>query len=283
MLVGRGSSDSDCSRAATRSAVPGPTPSATIAPSASAQVPARLEVSFHVRSTDLSRPFDGRRPPDAAAMARIRDIVLRRLQAAGFVDPVVTLGGPRYGDRRPAARHGLEAGPDPPRAAWRADHRAACRRTRTARTSTTAGPTGVSEGQPLPADPNLEPLFTGAAITAADPTSDQGGSPAVEFTLDAAASKLFADYTTNHVGELLRDRPRRDRHLDHRRSASRSPAAPGSSPWPLARTPRPGPASSPRSCASVRCPTSSIGRGTGHRRRRRPDRRSRQAVRLARR
>ncbi len=166
-----------------------------VAPSASAGVPARLQVSFHVRST-------GSAYPDAAAMATIRDIVLRRLQSAGFADPVVTL------EDRNTVVVDLPLGTD-----WRQVRTLLEQRgeltvvplpSDTYGTSTTTvGPTGVTEGQPLPADPSLKPLFTGAAISAANPTSDESGSPAVEFTLDAAASKLFADYTAKHVGEFF--------------------------------------------------------------------------------
>jgi preprotein translocase subunit SecD len=189
-----------------RQAVGGPqsTPGPTVVPSASAQVAARLAVSFHARSTE-------RGTTDAASMDLVRGIVLRRLAAAGFVDPVVTfedrntvvvdvpfrsddpvlqVGHPNVDARRirsiveqrgeltfvplPADRYGTVA---------------------------TGGPSGVIEGQPLPGDAGLKPLFTGSAIVAASPTTDQNAVPAVRFELDPAATKLFADYTRDHIGE----------------------------------------------------------------------------------
>ena len=58
-------------------------------------------------------------------------------------------------------------------------------------------------GQPLPEDASLKPLFTGTAISAANPASDQTGQPVVQIELDAAASRLFADYTRDHIDEYF--------------------------------------------------------------------------------
>ncbi len=173
-----------------RDAVGGPTPS----PSPSAVASDRVQLSFRALPS-------GTAVPDAVAMAAIRDIVQQRLNAAGFADPVVTADGadrivvdlPRGTDvaqleplvlRRgqiafvplPADRYG---------------------------TSTSGGPTGVVDGQPLPSDPSLTPLFSGTGIVAANPSSDGNGGPAVQFELDAAATTLFSDYTRDHVGDFF--------------------------------------------------------------------------------
>jgi protein-export membrane protein SecD len=158
-------------------------------------VSARVQVRFHARSTASAYP-------DAAAMNTIRDIVLRRLEAAGFADPVVTL------DDRSTVVVDLPQGTDsglvrsiiePQGQLTFVPLPADTYGTST----TTSGPTGVIDGQPLPDDASLKPLLTGAAISAANPATDQGGVPAVQFELDAAATKLFADYTRDHVNEFF--------------------------------------------------------------------------------
>jgi len=71
-------------------------------------------------------------------------------------------------------------------------------------TATTGGPTGIVDNQPLPNDPNLKPLFDGTHLTAANPGTDSTtGEPVVAFTLDGEASKLFADYTSQHVNDFF--------------------------------------------------------------------------------
>ena len=65
------------------------------------------------------------------------------------------------------------------------------------------GPTGVSPGQPLPADAALVPLFDGSAITSASAAMDQNGLPVVDFQLSSAAASAFTSYTTNNIGNFF--------------------------------------------------------------------------------
>ncbi len=174
---------------------PQPTPGPTSAPSVSAQVSARVQVRFHARPTASASP-------DATAMNTIRDIVLRRLEAAGFADPVVTL------DDRDTVVVDLPQGTDSGLVRSIVEPQGQLAfvplpADTYGTSTTTSGPTGVIDGQPLPDDPSLKPLITGAAIIAANPATDQGGVPAVQFELDAAATKLFADYTRDHVNDYF--------------------------------------------------------------------------------
>ncbi len=144
----------------------------------------------------------GNKVPDAAAMNTIRDIIERRVNSTGVSEPVVLVQGtdrvvvelPGATNREaierlvgttgqltfaplPASKYG---------------------------TSATGGPNGIVDGQPLPPDPELKPLFDGTHLTGANPGSDQStGQPVVAFTLDDFASKLFAEYTRSHVNEFF--------------------------------------------------------------------------------
>jgi protein-export membrane protein SecD len=60
--------------------------------------------------------------------------------------------------------------------------------------------TTVSSGQTLDLT-TYPPLFSGKEITSATLGTDSLGKLAVNFTLSSEGTKLFADYTTNHVGE----------------------------------------------------------------------------------
>jgi hypothetical protein len=66
-----------------------------------------------------------------------------------------------------------------------------------------AGPTGVSQGQPLPNDPSLVPLFGGAAVTSATAGIDQNGQPVVNFNLSGDAATKYSTYTTNNIGNFF--------------------------------------------------------------------------------
>ena len=146
----------------------------------------------------------GNKVPDAAAMNTIRDIIERRVNSTGVSEPIVVVQGtdrvvvelPGATDREaierlvgqtgqlnfialPAARYGTA-------------------------TTNTGGANGVVDGQPLPNDPTLVPLFDGTHLTGANPGVDQTtNQPVVAFTLDDTASKLFADYTRAHVNEFF--------------------------------------------------------------------------------
>lgn len=174
---------------------PQPTPSATSAPSASAAVSSPVQVRFHVRSTPSAYP-------DAAALNAIRDIVERRLDAAGiavldinFDDRNTIVVDLPHGTDSKLVRSIIEPQGQLAFVPLPANTYGT--------STTTGGPTGVVAGQPLPEDASLKPLFTGTAISAANPASDQTGQPVVQIELDAAASRLFADYTRDHIDEYF--------------------------------------------------------------------------------
>jgi len=174
-----------------RDAVGGPKPS----PSPSAVASDRVQLSFRALPS-------GSATPDAVAMAAIRDIVRQRLDAAGFADPVVTV------DAADRIVVDLPVGTDvtqlEPLVLRRGQLTFVPLPADRYGTSSTGGPNGVLDGQPLPNDPNLTPLFTGEHLTAANPGNDQTtGEPVVAFTLDDTAAKLFAEYTKAHVGEFF--------------------------------------------------------------------------------
>ncbi|MGZ8515137.1 MAG: protein translocase subunit SecD [Candidatus Limnocylindrales bacterium] len=146
----------------------------------------------------------GDKTADAAAMTTIRDIIERRVNSTGVAEPIVVVQGtdrvvvelPGATDREAIERLVGATGqltfvPLP------GD------RYGTAATGS-GGPLGVVDGQPLPNDPQLAPLFDGTHLTGANPGSDQNtGQPVVAFTLDDVASKLFADYTRDHVDDFF--------------------------------------------------------------------------------
>ncbi|MDP9483853.1 MAG: hypothetical protein M3P84_11615, partial [Chloroflexota bacterium] len=146
----------------------------------------------------------GDKVPDGAAMNTIRDIIERRVNSTGVSEPIVVVQGtdrvvvelPGATNREaierlvgatgqltfvplPAARYGTA-------------------------TTSSGGPAGVVDGQPLPNDPLLVPLFDGTQLDSANPGSDQQtGQPVVAFTLKDEGSRLFADYTRAHVDEFF--------------------------------------------------------------------------------
>ncbi len=69
--------------------------------------------------------------------------------------------------------------------------------------STTGSATGIIDGQPLPKDESLVPLFTGDQLESANPSTDENGRPAVAFALKSDAAKKFADYTSANVGNFF--------------------------------------------------------------------------------
>ncbi len=142
--------------------------------------------------------------PDADAMNTIRDIIERRVNSIGVSEPqVVTQGSDRVVVELPGESDEnaieqlvgqtglLEFIPLPPA------------KYGTASTTTTGGPTGVTQGEPLPNDPTLIPLFGGSAVTSASAATDQNGLPVVAFDLSSDAASKFATYTTNNVGNFF--------------------------------------------------------------------------------
>jgi preprotein translocase subunit SecD len=59
----------------------------------------------------------------------------------------------------------------------------------------------IVEGQPLPPDMPVEPIFGGGQIAAARPGVTQAGLPAVDIELEAEAARSFDDYAAKHQGE----------------------------------------------------------------------------------
>ncbi len=140
--------------------------------------------------------------PDAAALDEIRYIVAQRLRATGIAQPVVDIDAqdrvvvdlPVGVDVAAVERLLTEVGqvtfvPLPPETYGTA--------------STTGSPTGIVDGQPLPADSSLRPLFSGDHLVSADRVTDQNGSPAVSFTLDQDARQIFANYTMANIGDFF--------------------------------------------------------------------------------
>jgi preprotein translocase subunit SecD len=72
-------------------------------------------------------------------------------------------------------------------------------------TTTNPGTMSAREGDKLyEADPALKPLFSGDQLASAAPSFDsQSGERAVSFTLKSEGSRLFGDYTRQHVGEFF--------------------------------------------------------------------------------
>jgi preprotein translocase subunit SecD len=160
-----------------------------------------LDLQGGLRVEYQAIPVDGK-APDAAAMATIRDIIERRVNSTGVSEPVVVVHGndrvvvelPGATDREEIERLVGATGqltfvPLPP--------------DKYGSVSTTGSPTGVIDGQPLPTDPALVPLFTGDQLESANPSTDENGRPAVAFVLKGDAAKAFADYTSANVGNFF--------------------------------------------------------------------------------
>jgi SecD/SecF fusion protein len=131
----------------------------------------------------------------------IRDIFLRRIQASGVGDAIVTvIGADRVGvdlpdspnegsiERLLGSTGRLDFVPLPP-----------------ARYGTNAtnpdGPTGVVVGQPLPSDEIV--LFSNDQIGTVDGTTDTNGIRAVTFSLGPVGTKLLDDWSAHNVGDYF--------------------------------------------------------------------------------
>ena len=141
--------------------------------------------------------------PDAQAMNTIKDIIERRVNGIGVSEPqVVTQGTDRVVVELPGVTDEgaitalvgqtglLEFIPLPPARYGTAS-------------SNPNGATGVTQGQALPADPSLVPLFGGTAVTSATAATDQNGRPVVDFELASDAASKFGTYTTANVGNFF--------------------------------------------------------------------------------
>jgi protein-export membrane protein SecD len=146
----------------------------------------------------------GLKVPDAAAMNTIRDIVERRVNSTGVVEPlVITQGSDRVVVELPGVtdRDKIEALVG---TTGRLEFVPLQANTYGTAITNTGGPTGVIDNQPLPNDPQLTALFSGDSITSANATIDQTTSqPQVSFELSDSAAKLFATYTTAHVNDFF--------------------------------------------------------------------------------
>jgi preprotein translocase subunit SecD len=142
--------------------------------------------------------------PDGAAMNTIKDIIERRVNGIGVSEPqVVTQGTDRVVVELPGATDEdaitrlvgttglLEFIPLPPA------------KYGSASTNNGAGPTGITQNQPLPNDPSLVPLFGGTAVTSATAGTDVNGQPVVDFELSSDAASKFGTYTTANVGNFF--------------------------------------------------------------------------------
>jgi preprotein translocase subunit SecD len=143
-------------------------------------------------------PVDGK-TPTLDEVEVVKDIIERRVNATGVSEPVVVTSGtdrivvevPGISDtaaiRRLVGQTGrLDFVPLPV-----AEYG----------TETAPGPRTATQGQPLPTEEQA--LFSGDQVRASSVSTDQNGRRVVSFTLHDTGSKLFGDYTTQHVGEFF--------------------------------------------------------------------------------
>jgi protein-export membrane protein SecD len=143
-------------------------------------------------------PTEGK-TPTIADVEVVKQIIERRVNATGVSEPVVLTSGtdrivvevPGISDtdaiRRLVGRTGLlQFVPLPVEEYGREG---------------AAGPRVATAGQPLPTTPAA--LFNGDQVRSANVSQDQQGRRVVAFSLHDNGSKLFGDYTTQHVGEFF--------------------------------------------------------------------------------
>ncbi len=151
-----------------------------------------LKVEYRVVPT-------GGNTPTQADVDVVKQIIERRVNATGVSEPVVLTSGtdrivvevPGISDteaiRRLVGQTGLlDFVPLPVQ-----DYG----------TETSPGPRQAVAGQPLPTAPPR--LFSGDQVRSANVSQDPQGRRVVAFTLQDQGSKLFGDYTTQHVGEFF--------------------------------------------------------------------------------
>jgi preprotein translocase subunit SecD len=133
----------------------------------------------------------GGRTPSATDLAVVRDIIERRVNATGVVEPVVVTQGT---DRVIVELPGEQD---------------------TATVRRLVGQTGRLDFVPIPAGQAppgegttidlsvLKPLFSGDQLESANVGSDENGNTTVNFVLKEHGKQLFGDWTANHVGEFF--------------------------------------------------------------------------------
>jgi protein-export membrane protein SecD len=133
----------------------------------------------------------GGRTPSAADLAVVRDIIERRVNATGVVEPVVVTQGT---DRIIVELPGEQD---------------------TATVRRLVGQTGRLDFVPIPpgqAPPGegttidletLKPLFSGDQLESANVGTDERGATTVNFVLKEQGKNLFADWTRDHVGQYF--------------------------------------------------------------------------------
>jgi preprotein translocase subunit SecD len=146
-----------------------------------------LDLEGGIRIIYQAQPVNGVSPTQSD-MQVIRDIIERRVNSTGVAEPVVVTQGK---DQIVVELPGV----DDPEAI-----RALVGQTGQLVFVPIPPGTTVSSGQTLDLT-TYPPLFSGKEITSATLGPDSLGKLAVNFTLSSEGTKLFADYTTNHVGE----------------------------------------------------------------------------------
>jgi preprotein translocase subunit SecD len=142
---------------------------------------------------------NGDRKPTLADVEVVKQIIERRVNATGVSEPVVVTSGtdrivvevPGISDtdqiRKLVGQTGrLDFVPLP-----QSDYGSA----------SAPGPRQATQGQPLPT--NAAALFSGDQINSANVSTNQQGQRVVAFTLKSDGAKLFATYTSAHVGEFF--------------------------------------------------------------------------------
>ncbi len=157
-----------------------------------------LDLEGGLRVEYRALPVEGKHP-GPADMAVIKDIVERRVNTTGVSEPVVTTQG---NDRVVVELPGVtdpEAVRNLVGQTGRLDF-------------VPLGSTQVQQGQAIDLA-QFPPLFSGDQVSSATVGTDQNGRPSVDFVLKDQGRDLFSEYTAGQRRELLRDHPRRDRHL----------------------------------------------------------------------
>jgi preprotein translocase subunit SecD len=133
----------------------------------------------------------GGRTPTAQDLAVVRDIIERRVNSTGVVEPVVVTQGT---DRVIVELPGEQD---------------------TATVRRLVGQTGRLDFVPIPSGQTpptenssidlsvLQPLFSGDQLESANVGADQNGNRTVNFVLKPAGKDLFANWTTAHIGEYF--------------------------------------------------------------------------------